>query len=77
MSMLYLFAMPHGNSATKVIVEEPEIKDGVVRAVKVGTFGGWNHNGEEMYDACEKMQFIAGGGCWTLTEFRQELRKRD
>lgn len=70
--MRYLFSQAHGNSTTVAIIENYEVKDGTVYATKVGKFAGWI-NGEEVYEACSPVKFIAGGGPWSMTEYVGQL----
>ena len=55
------------------IVENPEVKDGTLYATKVGIFDSWNWAGEEVYKACIPVEFIAGGGPWTLEKYFGKL----
>ena len=71
--MRYLFEQTSGNTTKLAIMKNPEIKDGTVFAKKVGEFAGWNGPGERVYQSCTPVQFIAGGGPWTLTEFTDPL----
>jgi hypothetical protein len=71
--MRYLFSQTTVNSTTLVIVKDPTIQNGTVYATKIGEFAGWNNARERVYQSCTPVQFIAGGGPWTLTEFTDPL----
>lgn len=71
--MRYVFSQPCGNSTMLAIVENVEIIDGIVYATKVGKFAGWNDAKEHVYEACQPVEFIAGGGPWTLTGYKGQL----
>ena len=70
--MKYLFSQHSGNTTTLVIVENPRVENGTVYAKKVGRFAGWRDQ-EEVYEACEPVGFIAGGGPWNMTEYTDQL----
>lgn len=70
--MKYLFTQRSGNVTTLVIVENPSIENGTVYAKKVGQFAGWSDH-KEVYEACEPVEFIAGGGPWNMTEYKDQL----
>ena len=72
--MRYLFSQSHGNSTTLVIVENPEVKEGTVYATKVGRFAGWNDANKKVYESCSPVEFIAGGGPWSMTEYTGQLQ---
>lgn len=71
--MRYLFQQSNGNSTTYAIVEKPSIKDGIVHATQVGKIAGWNKAGDLCFQPCPPVDFIAGGGPWTLTEYQGQL----
>lgn len=70
--MKYLFVQTSGNSTFMAILENILVKDGTVYATKVGQFSGWVDS-EAVYEACEPVQFIAGGGPWHMSEYKEEL----
>ena len=72
--MKFLFSQKHGNTTVVVILENPEIKEGIVYATKVGAFEGWGFEHEEIYKSCPPVKFIAGGGPWCMTEYTDELQ---
>ena len=71
--MRYLFSQQQGNSTTLVIVENPRVENGTVYATQVGVFAGWEDNCEYVYKSCAPVQFIAGGGPWSMTEYTRQL----
>ena len=71
--MRYLFTQSHVNTTTLLILANPTFKDGIVFATKVGVFAGLDENGNQAFQACEPVKYIAGGGPWELTEFTGNL----
>ncbi len=69
----YLFSQSSGNSTTRVIIENPVVKDGVVYATKIGKFVGWDDERKEIYTTCTPVKFIAGGGPWNMTEYKGKI----
>ncbi len=55
------------------IIDLPEIKDGIVVGDLVGEFIGWDTQRNELFKSVEPKHFMAGGGPWTLVEFKGEL----
>ncbi|MBR2786155.1 MAG: hypothetical protein IKD76_01435 [Clostridia bacterium] len=67
--MRYLFSQTSGNHTTHLIVEDYQIKDGVVYATKVARLAGWDDEHNEIYVKCSPVSFIAGGGPWNMTAY--------
>ena len=57
----YEFSMHSGNSTKLAILINPEFDNGIVRAIKIGNFVGYDDNGKYVYQKCERQEFIAGG----------------
>ena len=72
----YLFEQKSGNSTRLVILQNPVVKEGTVYGTMVGAFAGWEENHEEIYRECDPVEFIAGGGPWSMREYKKELSKR-
>ena len=70
---MYLFVQSSSNSTLSVIIDNPRIENGTVYATQIGIFSGWNNKREEVYQACSPVDFIAGGGPWSMTEFTDKL----
>lgn len=52
------------------IVENPEIKSGIIYATKIAEKSEWVLPGEEpSFEKCSPKKIIAGGGPWVLTEY--------
>ena len=73
--MRYLLTLHAGNSSVFIIVENPRFqKKGVVKATQVGKLEGFDEKSHELvFTACEPIEFIAGGGPWTMTEYKGTL----
>lgn len=73
--MLYLFEIWHCDGMDKAILKDVKITDGIVRGTQVGVFEGYNTHGDgsPIYAPCDPREYIAGGGAFTLVEFKEEL----
>jgi hypothetical protein len=75
MHRLYKLTIATAEHSTFVaIIDLPEIKDGVVVGDLVGKFIGWDNQHNELFQRVEPVHFMAGGGPWTLIEYKGELQ---
>ena len=73
MHRLYKLTIATAEHSTFVaIIDLPEIKDGMVVGDLVGTFIGWDNQHNELFKRIEPLHFMAGGGPWTLIEYKGE-----
>ena len=68
----YLLRQQYEKYTLVVVIEDPRIEDGTVYGVKVGNFTGWE-NHDALYERCDPVEYLAGGGPWTITEFKGRL----
>ena len=74
--MDYVFEQRSGDTVLKLLVTNPQTTDGgVLHATKIAQFNGFDNSCKPVFTTCEPCDFIAGGGPWTLTEFKGILKK--
>lgn len=75
--MKYLFSQRTGNITLLAILENPEVKDGVVHGKKVANFAGLDEESydklKEVYKACQPVDFYAGGASWAMEEYTGDI----
>ena len=71
---LFKFSIETGDHSTLVVIlENPLVKDNYIEGMKVGELSHIDPNGTLVFAGIEENKFIAGGGPWTLEEFKDDL----
>lgn len=61
------------NSTLFVVLEDLEIKGDYVKGTKVGKLLNFDINGNPVFAHTERTEFMAGGGPWTIEEYKHDL----